>query len=85
MAELLSVQVHIPPTSNLYEKSSKKSSLDSVNRAGRDFNHDNQNGTFAQLPKKRAANVEFKDLIYKVREGGRHKGEWVLSMSVARA
>lgn len=75
MAELLSVQVHVPPNSKLFaEKSSKKSSLDSVNRAGRDRPFDQ--GTFAQLSKRRAASVEFKDLIYQVREGNRHKGKF---------
>lgn len=82
MAELLSVQVHIPPTSKLFtEKSSKKSSLDSVNRAGRDRPVDH--GTFAQLSKKRAASVEFKDLIYQVRDGGRHTGPKTILKSIS--
>ncbi|CAC5396574.1 ABCG1 [Mytilus coruscus] len=71
MAELLAVQLHIPihpdvsTSRSKYQKSASGGSTPS--------NNSSRFEQFAHLPSRRAVDIEYKDLTYRVREG-RHKG-----------
>ncbi|KAL3886952.1 hypothetical protein ACJMK2_026908 [Sinanodonta woodiana] len=75
MAELLSVQVHIPLQTEIYQRSSSRRSGDSSPRDSNSQNGTEQGDKFFNLPSSRkGVDIEFKDLNYIVKEGGRHKG-----------
>ena len=71
MAELLAVQLHIPihpdvsTSRSKYQKSASGGSTPS--------NNSSRFEQFAHLPSRRAVDIEYRDLTYRVREG-RHKG-----------
>ena len=74
MAELLSVQVHVPITKGDDGKMlEKKTAASGFTRLKKVENSATGNGKFSYLPSRKAVDVQFKSLTYSVSEG-RKKG-----------
>ncbi len=77
MAELLSVQVHVPITKGedgkLLEKPQNQTPFTRLKKV--DNSVQNQTSNFTYLPKRKAVDIEFKGLTYSVSEG-RNKSEY---------
>ena len=74
MAELLSVQVHVPVTHTEDGKLLDKSSVNGFTRLKKVDNASQEQSRFNYMPKRRAVDVEFEGLTYSVSEG-RQKGK----------
>ena len=77
MAELLSVEVHVPVTQTEDGKLLEKSSVIGFHRLKKVDNALQDQSRFNYLPKRKAVDVDFEGLTYSVSEG-RQKGTFSL-------